>query len=131
MGFKPPRKAYKLQFEDEEYAGLEIVARSLSVADFLKISSLADDVKGKTEAEAASSVNDLFASFARSVVRWNIEDDDDKPVPVSLDGVKTLEFDFVISVIQAWLSAMTDVEPGLGKDSNSGNPALEQSLPMA
>jgi hypothetical protein len=131
MGFKPPKKLYKLSFDDPEYAGLEIYARSLSIEKFLAVSRLSDELKNKDDKEAESIVNDLFTSFVKSVDHWNIEDDNDKPVPLSLKGLKSLDYDFVVSVIRAWLAAMANVDPSLGKDLNSGNRALEQSLPMA
>src|SRR5260370_20784796 len=118
MGFKAPVSQYALQFDGDDYEGLEIVAKGLSVEKFLEVSGLADEIGAKTEEEAMKSLNDLFLTFSRSIVRWNIENGNGKPLATTVPGLKSLDFRFVMLTIRAWLSSMSEVSPSLGKGSS-------------
>jgi hypothetical protein len=122
MGFKPTRKRYHLKFADPEMNGLEVVAHAGSTGDVLAIMGLSD---GDVHAGAES-----LKVFAKCLVSWNIEDEDGKPVPADLDGLKSLDLDFVMLLIQGWVQAVQDVPAPLEKPSNSGKPYPEASLPM-
>jgi len=127
MGYRRSPKAYRLKFEDPDLAGLEVTARSLPLGDFLKVAELA----GTGAGNGMKSAGQLFAAFASALVEWNLEDDDGQPVPATLEGVHSQELDFMMTVVMAWIQAMSAVDTPLPGGSPNGVPsALAPSLPM-
>jgi hypothetical protein len=129
VGFEAPQKAYRLNFAETDLAGLEVTAGSLPLGEFLKVSELAatkDDPQG-----AAASAAQLFATFAGSLMSWNLTRDGE-PVPATYEGILGQDLDFMMKIVLAWVSAMADVDTPLLNGSNSGaDSALEHSIPMA
>lgn len=122
MRFKRQPKHYVLQFEDDSLEGLEVVAKSLSIEDFLKVTKL------NVNSENTEDIDQILDIFAKSLVRWNLDDENGKAVPCNLAGVKKQDFDFIISIIMAWVSAIAEVSPNLAQTSNTSE-SLGQ-LPM-
>lgn len=128
MGYRRQPTVYKLIFQ--EYEGLEVTARSVSVEELLKITGLASQMTTKPDDK---QVSELFGWFGKRLVSWNLEDEDGKPVPATLNGLLAQEMGFVLKIIQAWVRAITGVSPPL-QNGSSGGPAarnpLEESIPM-
>ena len=136
MGFKPKRRTFVLEFEDPDLEGLTIKARSATVAEFLTITELASSV-GDQPGDAArglGAVRDLFGAFVPVITDWNLDGDDDQPLPVTVDSLLSLDFPMVMAVIEAWMGGVTDVLGPLGKPSpttgtgTSTDPVVEASL---
>ena len=127
-GFKPKRRTFVLEFEDDDLTGFTVKARSVSLGEFLEFTDLAaqsgalqagvsalDDLAG-----GISAVRELFTRFAGVITEWNLLGDDDQPVPVGLDGLLGLEFPVVQALIGAWMSGAADVTGPLGGTSPRG-----------
>lgn len=126
MGYKRKAKTFDLVFtskEDEEFDGLEIVMKGLSIKAYLKIASMADS------AAVGGELGDLLHGFADALVSWNLEDDNG-PVAADFDGVSAQDLDFIMKLITHWLKAAAGVGDELGKGSDSGVTSLEASMPM-
>jgi hypothetical protein len=137
-GFKPKRTLYKLDFSDTELAGLEITARGASMGELIEVLEGADRIGELQEldgaqdaAKIADQLRELVAPFARKLTGWNLLDDDDNPVPASVDGLLTQELDFVVAVITAYGQAMTQAPPPLRAGSASGATSPEVPAAMA
>lgn len=129
MGFKAKKKLYLLRFaEDTDMAGLEVTMSSVSMGallDLQEMSTRADEVaKDKTEFRKVIEV------FAGAMIGWNLLDDFDEPVPVTVDGVLTQDPDFIMSVITAWTKAIAGVADPLGAGSTSGAQSRAALPPM-
>ena len=128
MGYRRQPTVYRLIFQ--EYEGLEVMARSVSVEELLKITGLANQMTSKPDNK---QVEALFGFFAKRLVSWNLEDEDGKPVPATLKGLLGEELGFILNIVQAWVRAITGVSPPL-LNGSSGGPAgrspLEDSIPM-
>lgn len=128
------RRVYVLVFEAPDLAQLEIRARSVSVGKFLKLVKLAarlDRDAASLSAEDAEAIEGLFTGFAEALISWNIDDPDtEAPVPATYDGVMAQDTDFMMVVIDAWLTAVGGVDAPLGATSTSGPRSLEASIPM-
>lgn len=135
MGYKPKRTLYKLTFEDPDLAGLEVTARSISVDGLLGMIDMYEQAQGvdaqKFTPEDVKLLTDLFARFVKVLASWNIEDDDDQPVPMTVEGLQSLELDFVMQLIEAWISGMVQAPPPLPGSSSSGATSPEASLALA
>jgi hypothetical protein len=129
MGYRRTKKKYRLTFEDEDLAGLEVLMGSLSIAEFMELTeaSTAAQAAGDT---AGNAVTGLLEKFAGSIVSWNLEDEDGSPVPATFDGVKAQELGFVMSVVMAWMDAVAAVDPTSRASANGTGTFPEVSLPM-
>lgn len=125
MGYKR-KNTYLLVFEGDEFEGLEIEVRAMSVNTALNLSESLQDVdKGDT-----TSILKGMQIFADHLVRWNLEDDRDNPVPPTFESVTDLDVVFVNEILTHWMEAVSGVPSDLGKESTSGETSLEESIPM-
>jgi len=129
MGFVPPENAYKLIFQDADMAGLEVTARGLNTGQFLDFQAAqlaraagGDKAKGATEW--------MLQMLADAMVSWNVETKHGERVPTTMDGLRTLELDFNMAIIDAWMDALKGVPAPLSPTSSDGRPSLEASIPM-
>lgn len=126
MGFKVSLRTLVLQFENEELAGLEVRARSLSIGRLLEVGRLKDQVK---ESTADGALTELFKAFEQSLVSWNLEDEAG-PVAQTVDGLMSLDTSLALMIVVTWFDSISAVSESLGKASTSGAPTLEASMPM-
>ncbi|MFI8448252.1 hypothetical protein [Streptomyces erythrochromogenes] len=125
MGYKPKRKIYNLDFAGTDYEGLQVAVRGLNTGQYI------DLFDAKAEAEGGGETNQLLTIMASRLVSWNIEDDDDQPVPATIDGIKTQDLDLNLAIVNAWTKAMAGVPDPLEQPSTDGGPFPEASIPMA
>lgn len=130
MGYRRNKKRYRLVFDDPEMAGFEVVMGSLSIDEFTKLTSSFAGVTEANPEAGAGGIEGLLKTFAGKIVSWNLEDDDGKPVPASLAGVKTQDMDFIMPVITAWMDAIAGVDPTSRPGANGTGTFPEVSLPM-
>lgn len=137
MGYQRSKKIFKLVFEDPELDGLVVRMRSVSLGRLMKLMKVANVTPGKKmSAEDMAVVDEILQMFAKALVGWNLEEEDEetkevRPVPATPEGVYSQDLDFVIEIITAWVEALAGVSAPLGKDSPSGETFPEGSLPMA
>lgn len=129
-GYKRPQKTYKLQFSDEEYAGLEVEMGGASLGVIMNLQHLSEQLNGQDGSNAAL-VRQMMEIFSSRLLSWNLVDGNDQPVPTTVDGLATQDMAFVMSLIAAWTQAVAGVSPPLADGSRSGEPSLEASLTMA
>lgn len=130
MGFRVRPKTYRLKFDGEEFDGLEIDIRSMTIREWERMMAPAADLPDGPDASfaereaarkaAVARSDENLALFAARVVRWNLEDDDGNPLPVTLEAVKGLERSFVAELITAWQLALLGVDPTSGSGSSNG-----------
>jgi hypothetical protein len=130
MGYQRKPTIYHITFED--YPGLEVDAKSVSIEEYLKISRLADQMAAKP---AEEQVEELFGWFARRLVRWNLEDEEGKPVPPTVGGLMGEELPFAYAIVMAWVNKVVGVSAPLRAASGGGAPSqapdpTEASIPM-
>ena len=126
MGFKPREKIYTLDFSGTELDGLLITTVPISAEQFYAVSEIADASKNNSE-----FVKGLTPEFISVVREWNLENEDDTPVPVTAEALfRRLEFKDVTVILDAWLEAMVGVSSPLDQPSSGGDLSLVESLPM-
>lgn len=133
MGFKKAKKRYRLTFEDPELAGLEVIMGSMSIGqmlDFQKVVNALQPGEKKDEAVQQKMVELTLERFAKSIISWNLEDEEGMPIPATLAGVQTQELDFIMPIITAWQEAIAGVDPKSQPSANGSGNFPEVSLPM-
>ena len=120
MGYK--RKLYVLKWpEGHELAGLEVTTKGLPVKKLFELVQLSGVLTGEADVATKVTVADeLFMGFAERLVSWNLEDDDDNPVPADLIGVTDQDFDFMVGLIMTWMDAVSSVDIPLPSPSPPG-----------
>jgi hypothetical protein len=128
MGYRRQRRLIRLTFEDPQYEGLEVRARSVPLGKVLAFVDLAG--AGGFTPEHKEQLNDLFALFASALEFWNLEDEDGQAVPTTLAGLLEQDTDFVMELVLAWLDGVVNVPAPLPGKSPGGELTLAASLPM-
>jgi hypothetical protein len=123
MGYTPQRTTYLLDFGDR-YGGLEVKVRAGTLGQLLELQGL-----GSGEDSTPEQNRELLERFAALLVRWNITNEDDSPVPATLDGLLSLEPGLAMDIVQAGAQALGGVAPPLPDASDGGGPSAVASLP--
>lgn len=124
MGYVPKKKTYRLQFEGDEYDGLEVRMHGLSTGQYMDLFQLKEDAE-----EDGESRHQLFELMADRLVSWNVEHEDGSPVPATLDGVREQDLPFTMAIIDAWQQAIAGAPAPLPQGSPAGEPSLVASIP--
>lgn len=115
---------YVLNFDDAQYEGLIVKARSAPVGRLVELAALVDKVN------ATESLDELLSGFAKSLISWNLETPDGEPVPATLESLREQDFEFVIDIVMAWMDAVASVAGPLGKRLAAGKASAAVSIPM-
>jgi hypothetical protein len=129
-GFEVPRTIYRLEWDDEAYDGLVVRVRALNIAEAIvgvDLSWTADDTLDS--AQRIQKLDELHSMFIAHVVDWNLMEAG-QPVPVTLEGLRSMEGAFVGSMVRAWLNNSIGVSRPLDGGSTSGDLSAVESIPM-
>lgn len=132
MGFKPKKTMYRLVFKDPDMDGLVVIGKALSMGKTLQLQQYATkfaDVSDK-DGIPPEMLDEMLGLLTEGLAEWNVEDDDDQPVPLTDEGILTQEIPFIMKIIYAYGAAMGQVKEELGKESISGSSFPEASIPM-
>lgn len=130
MGHKPKRTIYKLVFDDSDMHDLEVKARKPKLGTLAKIKALGGGVEGRDEEGIAAALDEMLAIFAKHLQEWNVTDDDDSPLPATLESLQDQDDVWCMEVIGAWVSAAKRVNAPLSTTSSGGATSVEASMPM-
>jgi|1185.fasta_scaffold148687_2 hypothetical protein len=126
MGYRARGKLYRLKFEDKPE--LDVRTAGVSLKQMFEVADQADRARAGA---GLAEITDLVELFGSRLRFWNVIDEDDKDIPANAEGFWSLDSDDALAILLAWYEAMTGQVPdGLGKDSISGAPSLEASIPM-
>lgn len=137
MGYVRKRKLYRLVFDDEELAGLEVVTKASSVDAYEQISLLANRKPGHLTEDDLDKTGHLYREFAKVLVSWNLEEHEDPfdessplvPVPATVGGLMAQDLPFVLTIILAWMDAVASALAG-SAPTQEDLAELEAGLPM-
>jgi hypothetical protein len=128
--FKREKKLYHLQFEAEDLAGFECYATGTTLEQFVEVTALSEELQ-TPEGRTKDNIEKQFTVFARFLKSWNLDDENDQPVPCTYEGLASQEFDFVMAIMMAWTAAIASVPAPLAEGSASGETSPEASLHLA
>jgi hypothetical protein len=131
-------RVYRLVFPDGHESMPGVVARikGLSIRQFLDVQRLASiaEQRGKGgQADTAAvleAVVQLATITGERLLEWNVDDEEDRPVPANAEGVLDLDPEAFTALVEEWLDAVAGV-PGPLAGTSSGGPSPEElSMPM-
>jgi hypothetical protein len=135
VGFKAPKCTYVLDFDETtELAGLEIKLRSLTVDQLLTLTAAvqASD-QADTEADQVLALGPVLDVMAAGLIAWNVEDDDDQPIPPSRKALGGFGVAHLTWIAREWMAAAAGVpDPLAGPSPATPDPPpdLVAGLPM-
>ena len=119
--FKLPERTTTFTFDNEEWAGAEIVCRISPI----RISEVLDVAGEQTWKE-------LIVAWARiALVSWNLTTPDDKPIPCDIDGLDYLPFATQMALVEAWLEEVGEVPAPLLRRSSAGVSSEPEPEPVS
>ena len=120
MGFRLDR-TYKLRWDDgTDLAGFEVDIRGTSVATMRAVRDL----------RLSQDESQLAEILAAHIKRWNMEDENGEPVPVTAAALLDQESVVLAAIAREWYLAAAGVSAPLDLGSTSTAPSGEASLPM-
>jgi len=126
MGFKVKHKEIVIKFDDEEYEGLEIVARAPTVREALEAEKLSK-ISGEP---TAKDLDKIFAYVAKFILRWNIEDDEGKALPINAAAFIDFPTEFAWAIVSGFTQGSSGVSAPLDNSSLNGEISPAVSVPM-
>lgn len=144
MGYVRPATVYKLIFEDgDELAGLEVRVRSMTTGQLMDLTKAAGRLTGLSGGQVQlddltgddlAALDLLFGGFAAALVEWNLEENtgggSPRPVPATLEGIRTQESPFILRLVTEWMKAAGGTPAPLAGRSTSGETPPGLSIPM-
>lgn len=147
-GYRRKTKQLRLTFEGTALDGLVVVMRSVPVGTILELAAMAELAQDFTP-EGISKLGEVFELVAQALISWNLEEElcdghgaveceicpegsptTIMPVPASLEGIKSLDLDEALLLVQSWTQAAAGVSAPLDQPSPGGSPSAVAALPM-
>lgn len=132
-GFTVPRSVFKLRFDGDQYDGMVVKVRAMSIAEMIEMAEDFDGdllFNGELTPTMASNTDRLFEWFLTFATEWNLEEEGGAPVPLTIVGLNGQELPFALTIITTWLAGCAGVGKDLKEGLTSGQPSPEASLPM-
>lgn len=135
-GYKRKQTIYRLKFEEPDLEGLEVDTTGANLEEFVAIDRLINRATGEGAAleddlsGMAAAMAEIKGLFAEHLVAWNLEEEDDTPVPATLESVRAQDDEFILDLVLAWADAVGGVSDPKELTSNGGSPFPVASIPM-
>lgn len=120
MSTKPfRRKPLVITFpKDHELEGLEVLARRPSIRAIEAVSQ----INTEDESTIADQVYKIIdGMFAPALVEWNYHDEAGEPVPADAEGLRDIDVEALLYILNGWTEGASAVDPNLGKESGGGH----------
>lgn len=123
MGYKTKVRSYLIQFaEGHEFHGAEARVKGMTLGEYM-------EALGIDGGEGDKAVGSSLRRFLDHLISWNLEDEDEQPVPPTAEGAALVDHDLVLALSNAWVQQLLgvhDADP-LPQSSTSGEPFPEVS----
>lgn len=126
--FVMPRTVLIVFEKDSTYYGAEVRCRAnIPIRDALAMSELVDVTPQQLRNETTLALLEKFAAY---VVSWNLVDENNEAVPVTVESVMDQPPGFVLQLFKAWTEATMAVPKVSSAPSVNGNTLAAASVEM-
>lgn len=134
MGHRVKGTIFFLKFEDPEMQDIQVKAKKPGMGGKLDMIAFQDlsqmDARSLKESDR-NRMREMFEFFGRYLVSWNLEEEESgDPIPCTVDGLMSLDDDYVLAIISAWVEAVGGVPDSLKERSSAGPLSGVESIPM-
>lgn len=119
MGYTPKLRVLSLDFSDTEYPEIEIKALSATLREW---HSLTPGVPMEDD--------EVVSLLVKKITHWNLVDEDDNPLPISIESFDTFDFELIRTIFVQYQLAIRGIPSELGKESTDGENPIVDSIPM-
>jgi hypothetical protein len=131
VGFTPKKETLVLRFDpDTPLHGLVVKTKPCTVGEWNEMLRMGSDKKS-SGGEVADANDQVAQLFLDHVIEWDLEIPEGHPVPLTLEGWRTIDHRHAGIMITAWQLAMVGVPKLLNGNSDNGRTSEEQSLDLA
>jgi len=120
---------YRLFFEDDDLAGLEVTMSSMTILEVLAFD--------ETRFQSADTVDELRTKYqaiadqlGEHLISWNLEDRSGLPVPADAKGILSQPERLITVIINAYVQALRGVPAPLELPSDGGQPSGPEVLEL-
>lgn len=125
MGFK--QRKFVFEYDDEtNWPGLVVTMRPAKVGEALILDQIVEAAREGIDRAFVGDSNtrdEMLSLVSECITEWNIEDDEDQPVPVSVATVEQLEIGLFLDLFMRWVIEVRGVKRPLSKPSPDGEPS--------
>lgn len=114
--------------------GLVVLVRGRTVGEWLDGASIDlswEDDDTITGEERTKRYRELYGEFISDVVSWNLDDPTGAPVPVTVEGLCTVDTTVATPMVAAWAFRRVKLPDPLDAGLPVGAPSVPLSIPMA
>ncbi len=126
MGFQ--RGLLKLEFEDPEFAGLEVRSKRFSLGELLDVMLFPSRVNAGDAEERREVIESMALMLDSKIVEWNYEDEQGLPVDKCAKAIEALDQEFLTAILRGITAGSKKVAGPL--ETPSGDGGLESQIPM-
>lgn len=132
MGVVVGARVYELELNGEQYTDVKVLAKGLTVGEALEFGEFLDGLRiaPVMTPEEVEKRDRSYELFATRLVKWNLESAPGEPLPMTLDGMKALDWSWGKDFLKSWITAVTEVPSPLEQPSTAGDPSPVASIPM-
>lgn len=121
MSYVVRRTVYKLVFPDSDYEGLEIRVRAMSMGERLHAAFDLGFEQGDSPQVRKDKQHELHQMFVDHLVDWNLTEEDDTPIPTTMEGLLSLEPEFLGTLVGVWQVGRAAIPAPLEQNSTGGD----------
>ena len=123
-GFSLKKSSYKIVFADpnDDLLGLEVTVREFTIGELRLLMRIHGGISSEQPGMKTENALKVFDFFGRSLISWNIVDENDVPVPANTEGLDYLGLASVIKIINTWMEEVAQISTPLEHRSGSGMP---------
>jgi hypothetical protein len=120
---------YRLFFEDDDLAGLEVTMSSMTILQVLAF----DETRFRdaaTPQEIRAKYEALADQLGEHLISWNLEDRAGIPVPADAKGILAQPERLMTVIVNAYVQALRGVPAPLELPSDGGQPSGPEALTL-
>jgi hypothetical protein len=128
-GFEREPKVYPIDWVDGEWAGMSVSVRKMRYGDLLDGGVTLDwSATGTPRTEFLEGLAATTRALSSVLDSWNLTRKG-KPIPATLEGLRSLDEDQAIAIVMTWAVKFVGVSVPLERPSDSGATSPDLSIP--
>jgi hypothetical protein len=132
MGVVIGAREFELELDGPGYHDVKVIVKGMTIGEALEFGEFLDGLRiaPVLNLEEIEKRDKTYSLFVSRVIEWNLESAPGEPLPMTLEGMHKLDWEWGRDFIDAWTRGVTGVSRPLLKESTDGAPFPVESIPM-